>query len=71
MLPIVFIQTGNKWLDSQVGETVSCCCKNIGDGGVYVGVVARVTAKLTDRIVTHNVWQIVPKHKCLWETENL
>lgn len=70
MLPKVLIQTGNKWLNGQVCKTVSCCCKNIGDGGVYVGIVARVTAKLCAHgIVTHDVWQIVPEYKCLRETE--
>lgn len=72
MLPVVLIQTGHKWLDGQVGKAVSCCCKNIGDTGVYVGIVARVTAKLCAHcIITHNVWQIVSEHKHLRETQSM
>lgn len=70
MLPVICIQTGQVWLDGQVGEAVSCCSEDIGDAGVHLVIVAGVTAKQSaHRIVTHNVWQIVPEHKHLREAE--
>lgn len=55
-----------------MGEAVSCCCKDVGDAGVDVGIVAGVRAELsTNHVVTQNVWQIVPEHKQLRQTEKL
>lgn len=68
ILPVVCIQAGQDWLDGQVGEAVGCCCKDVGDAGVDVGIVARVTAQESAHgIVTHDVWQVVSEHKHLRE----
>lgn len=51
-----------------MGEAVSCCCKDVRDAGVNIGIVAGVTAQLfAHGFVTHNVWQVVPEHEHLTE----
>lgn len=53
-----------------MGEAVSCCSKYVGDAGVNVGIVARVTAKISlHGVVAHNVWEVVSEHKHLRQTE--
>lgn len=72
VLPVVCVQTSQRWLNRQVGEAVCCCGEDVGDAGVNVGIVAGVTAELPAHgVVTHNVWQIVPEHKHLRQTETV
>lgn len=55
-----------------MGEAVSCCGKDVGDAGVNVGVVSRVTAELPAHGVgPHDVGQIIPKHEHLRENREM
>lgn len=68
VLPVVAIQASQHRLDGQVGEAVGRRGEDVGDAGVHVGVVTRVTAQLSAHDVgSHNVGQIIPKHKHLRE----
>lgn len=54
-----------------MGEAVSCCGKDVGDAGVNVGVVTRVTAELSAHcLIAHDVRQVIPEHEHLRTTES-
>lgn len=68
VFPVVRIQTSQRRLNGQVGEAVGCCGKDVGDAGVNVGVVSRVTAELSAHCFgSHDVGQVIPEHKDLRE----
>lgn len=72
VLPVVCIQARQRWLNRQVGEAICCCGEDVGDAGVNILIVAGVTAELPAHgVVTHDVWQIVPEHKHLRQTERV
>lgn len=68
VFPVVGIQTSQRRLNGQVGEAVGRCGKDVGDAGVNVGVVSRVTAELSAHCFgSHDVGQVIPEHKDLRE----
>lgn len=72
VLPVVPVQTKQDRLNGQVGEAVGRRGEDVGDAGVHVGVVTRVTAQLTAHCFSsHDVGQIIPKHKHLREDRRL